>query len=533
MFNIKCVSSTEKLPWQAQEQPSATKAFKGERVSYQLYVTAPADCEMSVKTESDFDTNISVCRVDDVIVDKTCYTAEEYFGNENCGVKDGYITDTPCRLPDVLVPCDKISGTSTLYITVDIPEKSTPGSYEIKTFIGEKCHSFNINVLDAVLPKPSLPYTQWFHTDCIATAHNVEIYSEKHWQLIEEYIKMAVYTGINMILMPVITPPLDTEIGTQRPNVQLLDVKFENGKYVFGFENVIRWINLCKKCGVKYYEISHLFSQWGAKCTPNIYDNTGKQIFGWDVASDSAEYREFLQQMLPQLVEVLKNEGIDKNTYFHISDEPSAEHIENYKNGKSIVKPLVGDIKIMDALSEYDFYEKGYVEVPVTASDHIEKFLEHDVKEQWIYYCCGQAYQVSNRFIAQPLARTRVMGVQMYKFDIAGFLQWGYNFYNAVKSLGTINPYETTSGHGAWPSGDPFSVYPGKDGPLCSIRTLSFYEGLQDIERCRLAEKYTSKEEIVKLIDEKGNVTFKEYPQGSEYLISLREKLMDIIEKNI
>ena len=38
------------------------------------------------------------------------------------------------------------------------------------------------------------------------------------------------------------------------------------GEYRFDFSELKRWIDLCKKCGIEYYEMSHLFSQWGARC---------------------------------------------------------------------------------------------------------------------------------------------------------------------------------------------------------------------------------------------------------------------------
>ena len=56
-----------------------------------------------------------------------------------------------------------------------------------------------------------------------------------------------------------------------------------------------------RRCGIQYYEISHLFSQWGAAMAPKIMGNKdGKQIqlFGWDTDATGAEYGEFLHQFL-------------------------------------------------------------------------------------------------------------------------------------------------------------------------------------------------------------------------------------------
>ena len=42
---------------------------------------------------------------------------------------------------------------------------------------------------------------------------------------------MATDHGINMILIPVLTPPLDTAEGGERTTVQLVDITYENGKF--------------------------------------------------------------------------------------------------------------------------------------------------------------------------------------------------------------------------------------------------------------------------------------------------------------
>ena len=64
---------------------------------------------------------------------------------------------------------------------------------------------------------------------------------------------------------------------------------------------------------------------------------------------------------------------------------------------------------------------------------------------------------------SMPSARTRILGTQLYKFGIEGFLHWGYNFYFAGRSRKFINPFMVTDAAGAFPSGDPFILYPSKD----------------------------------------------------------------------
>jgi hypothetical protein len=152
--------------------------------------------------------------------------------------------------------------------------------------------------------------------------------------------------------------------------------------------------------------------------------------------------------------------------------------------------------------------------------------------ERWVYYCCGQFDEVSNRFLAYPSFRNRIMGVQMYKFGIDGFLQWGYNFYYNCGSRRLINPYLTQSGDGWVQSGDPFSVYPAPAGePLASLRLAVFHEAIQDREALKLCEALIGRDKVVALIDELAGepLTFKQYPANPDYILTLRERVNALI----
>lgn len=88
---------------------------------------------------------------------------------------------------------------------------------------------FKLEVIGAVLPKQKLIHTEWFHTDCLATHYGVDVSSEEHWRRIDQFVQTAVKFGINMILTPIFTPPIDMVVGGERPTVQLVDVeKMEN-----------------------------------------------------------------------------------------------------------------------------------------------------------------------------------------------------------------------------------------------------------------------------------------------------------------
>ena len=125
--------------------------------------------------------------------------------------------------------------------------------------------TFTVERLDACLPEQTLLHTEWFHTDCIADWYKTPVFSEEYWTLVEKYMKEAAKYGINMLLTPLFTPPLDTAPGGERTTVQLIDVSLSDGTYTFNFEKLERWLSLCERSGIRYMEFSHLFTQWGSR----------------------------------------------------------------------------------------------------------------------------------------------------------------------------------------------------------------------------------------------------------------------------
>ena len=133
-----------------------------------------------------------------------------------------------------------------------------------------------------------------------------------------------------------------------------------------------------------------------------------------------------------------------------------------------------------------------------------------------------------NRFFALPGYRVRVFGVLAYVYGLAGFLQWGYNFYHSQYSRSVIDPFKVTDAGGAFPSGDPFSVYPGGSGPLESQRINLFAEGLFDLRALQMLESKIGREAVLGLIFETagGEISFESYPKTPDFIFDLRARII-------
>ena len=554
MIQTKIVSSMEKCFADSGIGAFATlthlSALKNERVSFQLLYTDDTNdttlpyrsTNFALQIEGVPQEVVSVRRVDCVPVTIPCLAE---------GCDDNYLRTATGLYPDLLSPL-QYGGVSVMrhqlqsvWIELDINERLPAGEHPITIKLtnssgeAQAQNTFTLTVINALLPPQEMIFTQWFHTDCLANYYNVPVWSEEHWRIVESFAATAVKNGINMLLTPVHTPPLDTAVGGERTTTQLVDVTLDDGEYSFNFDKLDRWIEMCNRVGIRYFEVAHLFTQWGAGHAPKIMATVNgeyKRIFGWETDATSEEYIRYLRAFLTAFLAHMRARGDDKRCYFHISDEPNKLHIDRYRAVKESVADILEGYPIMDALSNFEFYQDGLVELPIPASDHIEPFIEAGVKGLWTYYCCSQAVGVSNRFIAMPLWRTRSIGLQLYRYNIVGFLHWGYNFYNNMHSRDAINPYLDTCAGYAFPAGDAFSVYPAQDGSaLESVRILSFYEALQDVRALRLAETLCGRERVIEEIERifGEEIRFDKCAKSAKPLLEIREKINEMIANAI
>ena len=554
MIRSKIISSLEKVFIDASidsyPELQSISVLKGERLNFQLASTydmsiGPAPyvaprCEPKMSGELAQYANL-----------RQVMYVPVTFTKHALGFDENYLKTTPGLYPDILRPLYyggtitfAKDGLNAVWIEINIPKDMKAGkySYTVEFDAGEfgnTSSTLEIEVIDAVLPEEDIYFTQWFHADCLANYYNVDVWSDRHFEIVENFARTARRNGINLLLTPVFTPPLDTAVGGERRTTQLVGVKVEGGKYSFDFTLLDRWIDMLDRCGIEYIEISHFFTQWGAKHAPKIMatvDGEYKKIFGWETDATGKEYVDFLRTFLPALLAHLKARGDDKRCFFHVSDEPGLDHLDSYKSAKESIADILEGYTIMDALSKLDFYNTGVLDHPIPANNKIQPFLDANIPGLWTYYCVSQPIDVSNRFHTMPAWRNRSIGMQMYKYNIAGFLQWGYNFYNNQYSGDPINPYYEQSADYAFQGGDAFSVYPAMDGTtLESPRLAVFYEALQDIKAMKLAEKLTSHETVVKVMEDAfgDEVRFNNCARSSESLHAVREAVNALIKKSI
>jgi hypothetical protein len=507
-------------------------AARNQRVSFQACVRNRGDIAISVRADVLAPEGLGV------LVRRVGYVPVPHFNTETEEAELDGAGHIPGLVPDPLFPESETRlgpcETQSFWISVDVPAGTAPGTYQLevelkggpaleeeRSAIGSLHASLDVAEWVAH-PREGFPVTHWFYADALCDWYKVEPFDEGFWKIVQPYMADMVSHGNNCIYVPIFTPPTD---GVKRPT-QLLGVSATpDGAYTFSFDNVKRWVDTAKRYGARYFEWTHLFSQWGIEHAIRVYrDNADPTSLLWpeDTGATSDTYRNFLAQFLPAFHRFLEDEGLIDISFFHLSDEPHGdEHLKNYRKARALLKELAPWMKVMDALSDICYGKEGLTDIPVPSIRTAHEYTEAGIPS-WAYFCCGPRGPYLNRLVDTPLAKIGMSGWLFYTLGAQGFLHWGYNYWYRRQSLQLIDPF-TELAAGVWPEwpyGDTFVVYPGPDGPIDSIRWEVFAQSLQDYA---LLEQLGIPPESGLLSQIKG---YADFPKSAEWIESMRRILL-------
>jgi hypothetical protein len=415
--------------------------------------------------------------------------------------------------------------THAFWVTIVPPSSVIPGKHEIRLLAGREEGPFKTLVLTAnvspvrIPKRKDFPVTNWFYIDTLMDRYQTSPREERFWEILDAYLKNIVEHGQDTVYTSVFSVQLD---GERTPS-QLLKIR-QTGKdtYDFDWSDVKRFVTQARKAGVRNFEWSHFFSQWGVHCALRVYEGqgeTGKLLWPRETGATSEIYRTFLAQFLPAFHTFLKQEKLLKCSFFHVSDEPSDKTLDNYREARTLLSELAPWMKVMDAMSHIEVAQ--LTDMPIPSISVALSFLDAGM-ECWCYFCCGPRGLFLNRLMDTPLAKIRMSGWLFYRWPFKGFLHWGYNYWNRCQKNEMIDPFLVSDG-GNWPGwayGDTFLVYPGANGPIDSIRWEVFAASLQDYALLQGVKQ-----------DRGGKLladcrSFEDFPKTEEWITKARKKLL-------
>jgi len=394
------------------------------------------------------------------------------------------VRKAPCEIPDPLLETtewDLPAGrTQPIWLTVFVPPDAPPGKYEGPFSVGSggtsRTIAVSLDVFPFVLPdERHLWVTNWFDPSRIARFHKVEPWSEGHWSLLERYARNMAAHRLNVVLTP----------------LSLIRVTQESdGRLAFDYAQFDRWVQLFERAGVGgRIELGHVAhfgpERWNSK--EIILNNTVAKNRA-DGKSVTLPPEKGLAPLLADLERHLRERGWLDKTIIHVADEPALHNVESWKKASEFVHRAAPHLPRIDAIETRNF--TGSLEIWVPKLNYLPGWYDdfrarmRPGDELWFYTCLHPQGFFPNRLLDYPLVGTRILHWLNWRYRMDGYLHWGWNAW-------PDDPFAAPDDR--LPPGDRFIIYPGKDGPLDSIRWEMMREGIQDYEELRLLAERTKK----------------------------------------
>jgi len=433
----------------------------------------------------------------------------------------GGTAETPCGVfPDLLRAFHPEMGLrlypgrwEALWLDVEPEPDATPGLYSLSVRLLDKEENVlaqaetQIELLKAESPRQRLKASGRLNADCLASHYHVPVFSVEHNRILRNFVALSAKRGMNMMLTPIHTPPLDTAPGEERMTAQLAEVFVTPLGYTFRFGKLRDFIALCRHEGIRYFEMAPLAAAGcGRLSAPKIMgvkDGAYTQLFGWQTDAASPEYLDFLAAYLPALMRELSYLDVLGQCVFHVAELPLAAEREQYKALVKAVTPLLPGVRIADVLDGPEFLADEGGVIPIAPVSRPGAFSGYSAEERWVCHTRSAAGADSGDLIAMPACVSRMLGVKLYQIGADGFIVNGYNYYFSAGSRYLTDPYLNTDNDGLGPAGSAFLVYPAEGGqPEESLRLMLFQHAMQDLAALQKLESLEGRDAVFTLIGE-------------------------------
>ena len=417
-----------------------------------------------------------------------------------------------------------------IYVEIPIPETLPSGVYKgkIKVLVSKMFETeetageitYTITVNDVCLPKDTkndFYLDLWQHNSNIARKAEVELWSDRHFEIIEKYVKTLSDLGQCAVTVTVTEIPwcgqrcfLNEDTRANLFEYSMVRV-FENedGSFIYDYSALERYIELCFSYGIdKEIEVFGLLNIWqsineGYYNFTNYYDALRIRYKRTDGIYCYMKKVKHIEDYIKSLYQFFMAKGwLDKVRV--TADEPWEK--ESFELSLDRLSKLCPKFRYKVALGHFAFYDDfkdrisdfaaGYI-CFCRENDKFQKALAEDKKSKFIWYTCCSP-EMPNNFLRSNLLETRYIMVLNDYFGLDGFLRWDYTVWPE-------KPREDIR-FSMFAAGDTNFVYPAGDmSPLLTLRYKALKRGIEDF----ILLKQIRKNGDLKTVDEIHNLIIK------------------------
>jgi hypothetical protein len=364
---------------------------------------------------------------------------------------------------------------SLIRLTIDPENFKSNKDYVINISISDKLKNlkklkFKIKVHPVLIPDlidSNFFYTNWFNMQKMEEKHDLKRWSKKWYKMLDKYAQIMAKGRQNCIIIP----------------KELISLK--NNKIILDEKKMISFIEIFKKHGFTYFESPHLLGRgendnWG---NPELITSLRKKGYY------SSEGKKEIDTIIHKIKKFTLKYNLKNQWLQHISDEPTNINAKCYQDAAKQIKSIYPEIKIMEATNAKESLS-GSIDLwcpLINDFQENEEFFRNREKEGekiLIYTCLVPGGKWLNRTLDMERIRQVYFGWAGSKYNTFGYLHWGLNQYKANPFTQSVvkHPSPAASSNNYLPAGDTHIIYPGKNGPLSSLRFESQRLGIEDYE---------------------------------------------------
>jgi hypothetical protein len=221
-----------------------------------------------------------------------------------------------------------------------------------------------------------------------------------------------------------------------------------------------------------------------------------------DLKAYTAELRQTLMDRLAPHISKLRDAGMLDRAYVYGFDESDPEFFPTIREYFGAIKQRYPQLHTMTTAhipldpTVLKGLNVDWI-VPLTSNYNFPKAEEcrRAGIQVWSYVACDPREPFANFLADDPLIEGRVLWWQAWQQKMDGMLYWGANIWERRGNTGPLDlargpllDWGVTTGKPndeLWLQelhGDGLLLYPGKDGPIGSIRLANLRDGLEDYE---------------------------------------------------
>lgn len=461
--------------------------WKGEKVSGQLLLWSTEAIDQVEIEFTDFESEEDKMSASVAQARFVRYVMTDVFG-PGCGHrKPG---DFPASLSaDMLddLECFDIGAKTArpVWLTFSIPSDAVAGNYQGKLKLyaeGRSVDDFEIElaVVDQVLPEPSewlYHLDLWQHPSAVARVHNLEVWSDAHFEKMKPLMKMLANAGQKVITATLNKDPWNNQCYDAYADM-IVWTKNKDQSWSFDYTIFDKWVQYMMDLGIDKMINCYSLLTWNNQL--HYKDEAKGKVITVELKAQSKEYAEIWSVFLKDFILHLRSKGWLEKTNIAMDERAPADMQAALKVLESAAPEL--GISLADNHRSYQEYP-WIKDICVGAGNQVSK-EEIDVRRAkelitTYYVCCSDKFP--NMFTFSAPAESVYAAWYAVAADFDGFLRWAYNSW-------VENPL-IDSRFRTWPAGDTYMVYPDARS---SIRFERLVEGIQDAEKIRvLRRKYT------------------------------------------